>query len=104
MSVAYRARGRCGCQGTVVRPPMADKDHIRRCIVTGYKTAMAMVLALVLSVIFPSAFAAQACKGLEESKCGDNVSCTWVKGYTTKQGKPVDPYCRTKRQVSKSGK
>jgi len=72
--------------------------------VTGYKIAMAFLLALVLSVIFPSTFAAQACKGLEESKCGETVSCTWVKGYATKKGKTVEPYCRTKTQAKKSGK
>lgn len=67
---------------------------------------MAFVLAMVLSVIFPSAFATQACKGLEASKCGEHLSCTWVNGYTTQKGKTVEPYCRTKTQTQarKSGK
>jgi hypothetical protein len=49
------------------------------------------VSLLVLS--FP-AHSDSSCKGLEESACKGNASCTWVSGYTTKNGNTVSAYCR----------
>ena len=61
-------------------------------------------LALLLALSFAgmgSALAANACKGLSQSKCGSSSSCSWVDGYTTKKGTKVSSYCRAKSSKSK---
>lgn len=56
---------------------------------------LAVIGAVVLSFLFLSpVYAASACKGLSKSSCGSNSSCTWVDGYTRKDGKKVSAYCR----------
>ena len=57
-------------------------------------------LVFVLGVPL-AANAASACKGLEESVCKGNASCTWVSGYTTKNGNTVSAYCRSSGKQSK---
>ena len=57
-------------------------------------------LVSVLGLSFP-AHSASPCKGLEESACKDNASCTWVSGYTTKNGNAVSAYCRKSGSKSK---
>lgn len=54
----------------------------------------------VLGLSFP-AHSASPCKGLEESACKDNASCTWVSGYTTKNGNAVSAYCRSSGNKAK---
>jgi len=62
--------------------------------------ALATAVVLVLSTPGTS-LAATACKGLEEAKCVGNAECTWVSGYTRKDGKTVAPYCQGKGNKSK---
>lgn len=62
--------------------------------------ALATAVVLVLSTP-GTALAATACKGLEEAKCVGNAECTWVSGYTRKDGKTVAPYCQGKGNKSK---
>lgn len=41
--------------------------------------------------------APSSCKALSnETQCGKNSDCSWVKGYTTKSGTKVNAYCRKK--------
>jgi hypothetical protein len=54
----------------------------------------------VLVFSFP-AYSDSTCKGLEESSCKGNASCTWVSGYTTKNGNTVSAYCRRSGSQSK---
>ena len=42
-----------------------------------------------------------SCKGLVADQCGSRSECSWVKGYTRKDGKTVDGYCRNKGARSK---
>lgn len=46
--------------------------------------------------------AASACKGLENSACNGASSCSWVDGYTRKDGKTVKSFCRTKATSKKA--
>jgi hypothetical protein len=45
---------------------------------------------------FQSLLADSECKGLSQSQCKANPDCTSVSGYTTKDGRKVDDYCRAK--------
>ena len=49
-----------------------------------------------------SAFAASACKGLDNAACGANASCGWVEGYERKDGRKVKSFCRTTSSAKKS--
>lgn len=46
--------------------------------------------------------AASACKGLDNSACGNKSSCGWVEGYQRKDGRSVKSFCRTKSVAKKS--
>lgn len=49
------------------------------------------------SVVFGTDVTAQSvCKGLANSQCGNNQSCTWVSGFTRRDGVKVSSYCRAK--------
>ena len=48
--------------------------------------------ALLLS---PSLGAASECKGKAQDACAATEACTWVEGYTRKDGRAVSSYCRT---------
>ena len=49
------------------------------------------------SAVFGFDVAAQsACKGLSNSQCGGNQNCTWVSGFTRRDGVKVSSYCRAK--------
>jgi hypothetical protein len=39
--------------------------------------------------------AESACKGLEQAVCTGNGNCTWVDGYTRKDGKQVSSHCKS---------
>ena len=59
-------------------------------------SAFAAGAFLLLSAGAPAIAADSACKGLAKTKCEGASSCSWVKGYKTKEGKNVAAYCRTK--------
>jgi hypothetical protein len=56
----------------------------------------ALIAASALTLGVGSAQAASACKGLDQGACGKKSDCTWVGGYTRKDGAKVSGYCRTK--------
>jgi hypothetical protein len=51
--------------------------------------------AVVTGCFLGSAVADSACKGLEKRQCEGKGDCTWVDGYTRKDGVKVDGYCRS---------
>ncbi len=53
-----------------------------------------LTLALVLPLSTVSLAAESACKGQSQAGCEAASSCTWVTGYTRKDGRQVAPYCR----------
>lgn len=63
------------------------------------KNILHMGYALIFSLVLVSGAALHAdspCKGLGESECKSNDKCTWVSGYTQKDGDKVKAYCRAK--------
>lgn len=42
------------------------------------------------------ALAESPCKGLDVSACSANAACGWTDGYTRKDGREVQGYCRAK--------
>ena len=67
------------------------------------RTLSALTAALFAASLFllaPTALAAE-CKGQSKSACGRMSACTWVDGYTRKDGAKVKAYCR-KAKASKS--
>lgn len=68
-------------------------------------TLGAIVTSTALGLAVTPLFAESDCKGLEEGQCEDKTSCTWVDGYTRKDGAKVSSHCRTKsKSKSKSKK
>ena len=55
----------------------------------------AVILAISLSA--PIAGAASHCKGIGESACASDTSCTWVQSYTRKDGRQVKSHCKLAR-------
>jgi hypothetical protein len=49
---------------------------------------------LALFFVFPVS-ADSECQGLSESSCKSNSDCTWVSGYSQKDGDKVKSYCRS---------
>ncbi len=56
------------------------------------------------SLAFSGQALASSCKGLESSACGNSASCTWVDGYTRKDGRKVSSFCRAKPSPKKQTK
>lgn len=56
----------------------------------------ALTLLLVGWIAALPAAAANDCKGLSKQACDGTQACSWVKGYTRKDGREVAPYCRAK--------
>ncbi len=72
---------------------------IHSCIGRGARVIYLVTLLLLLAWTSPAVFASK-CKGMSTSQCQNNDACTWVSGYTSKQGKKVDAYCRQKASKS----
>jgi hypothetical protein len=62
-------------------------------------TRLILLLSLSLWTLNP-ALAGNSCKGLSKSTCEGSASCSWVSGYTTKDGAKVSAYCRAKARKS----
>lgn len=63
----------------------------------------ASALFVVLTLPAGGAMAAKSCKEVTtQSACEKRNDCTWVKGYTRKDGAKVKPYCRAKGGKAKS--
>lgn len=54
-----------------------------------------LALAAGLSMFAGVTVAESACKTMPQSTCEASSACTWVNGYTRKDGRAVAPYCRT---------
>ena len=50
--------------------------------------------ALLLSIVTLNTQASE-CKGLANQACSASNACGWVEGYTRKDGREVNAYCRT---------
>ena len=52
---------------------------------------------ILIALLLPGlALAKSNCKSLEQKACLKATNCIWVKGYTTRKGIKVSPYCRGK--------
>lgn len=60
--------------------------------------SMALIATGLLATMLGTSIARAdtACRGLAADRCGVQSGCLWVKGYTRKDGKAVDGYCRSK--------
>lgn len=59
---------------------------------------------LVTLALTSSAFAASACKGMEKRQCEGKSDCTWVDGYTRKDGVTVASHCKSVGKKGSSNK
>lgn len=60
-------------------------------IVVSLTTAAALFATAASQVTFAS-----DCKGLEANNCAAKSSCSWIDGYTRKDGRKVKSFCRAK--------
>lgn len=58
-------------------------------------SAFSLTTATLTLALSGPAFAASACKGLEEAVCGTTEACRWQAGYTRKDGIEVASHCRS---------
>jgi hypothetical protein len=62
--------------------------------------AAAVMIAAALGATSGKAGAAAAtaspCKGLDQTSCKANTSCSWVKAHKIKTGKEIAAFCRRK--------
>jgi hypothetical protein len=66
-----------------------------------FRSTPVFLIAVLLAAGFASpAFGASACKGLEKPQCEGKSDCTWVDGYTRKDGVKVSSHCKA---VGKKG-
>jgi hypothetical protein len=56
---------------------------------------VALIPVAAIAISAGPVLAESACKGLEQVVCEGNGSCTWVNGYTRKDGKQVSGYCKS---------
>lgn len=63
---------------------------------------LALLLAMLLALTFGNASAESVCKGMSQSSCSSKDVCTWVNGYTRKDGVKVKGYCRSKGKSGSS--
>ena len=65
---------------------MRDSSHY-------IKSLLILALTLVFSIQGP-AFAKTACNDMKKKECVANDKCSWVKGYTKKDGTKVKGHCK----------
>jgi hypothetical protein len=66
----------------------------------GSTTLGTFILFVSLFLGAVSAQAASTCKGSAQAACQANSSCSWVKGYTRKDGAKVSAHCKSKPKKS----
>jgi hypothetical protein len=68
------------------------------------KIASVLVLAGMMAAGPASAAssASSVCKGLDQTGCGAQTGCSWVKAHKTTKGKDVAAFCRKKPERSKA--
>jgi hypothetical protein len=59
-----------------------------------------LIAVLLAAGLAAPALADSACKGLEQRQCDGKGDCTWVDGYTRKDGVKVSAHCKA---VGKKG-
>ncbi|MEJ2124280.1 MAG: hypothetical protein P8Y47_05565 [Alphaproteobacteria bacterium] len=73
---------------------------------TSFKFFVGVALNIAVIVMGGDLKAAESnCKGLQQEACGTNGTCSWVRGYKTKNGTQVSAFCRRtpgKRSSAKS--
>lgn len=65
---------------------------------TGFKFLVGVALNIAVFVMGGDLKAAETnnCKGVEQTACQANDTCSWVRAYKTKSGKQVSAFCRKK--------
>ncbi len=61
-----------------------------------YRFPLFALLAASWLALSGGVSAASPCKGLDKKQCGNQSACAWVDAYQTKNGNPVQAYCRGK--------
>lgn len=57
---------------------------------------LSLLAAAAITAAFSGPILAEsACKGLEQRQCEGKGDCTWVNGYTRKDGVKVASYCKS---------
>lgn len=64
----------------------------------------ALITGCILALGMVNVQAASACKGLEQATCEGNSKCSWVKGYTRKDGAKVSNHCKSKPKSKSDSK
>ena len=59
------------------------------------KSSIAAIIVTSVYLFAPQTFASD-CKGMEQSACASEASCSWIEGYTRKDGRTVKSFCRAK--------
>jgi hypothetical protein len=62
---------------------------VKRCAIPGATLAVVLVAST-------GATAAGQCKGMAETACLAQTQCSWVDGYTRKDGRAVSAHCKSK--------
>lgn len=63
---------------------------------------LALTVLFSIGLAFASNGFAVTCKDLSKKQCESADTCSWIKSYTTKSGKTVAAYCRTKSGKKKA--
>jgi len=74
------------------------------CTTTASAALKMLAVAVVITAFAGPVLAESACKGLEQRQCEGKSDCTWVDGYTRKDGVKVSSHCKSvgKRDGSSS--
>lgn len=64
-------------------------------------TLLATLLCILGLGLSPAHAATKQCKELSKTACSSSNSCSWVKGYTRKDGVKVSSFCRKKAKSTK---
>ena len=65
------------------------------------------IMTITFTWLLATPALASSCKGLKSSACSSKSSCSWVEGYTRKDGAKVKSFCRKKpgsKTTSKAAK
>ena len=60
------------------------------------RNTIPVILSVSLGLLASSALAENKCKGMSQSVCTADASCSWVKSYVRSDKRKVDAYCRVK--------
>jgi hypothetical protein len=73
---------------------------------TGFKFLAGVTLNIAVFVMGGDLKAAETniCKGVEQTACQANDTCSWVRSYKTKSGTQVSAFCRKKPGKKASAK